>query len=491
MKRKKIERIVYNRLPPLLAVFPLLASAVRPVPELLIPLWAGIFALSVLSRIVFGAVFRCSLPPAAGRAFLYLNAGFLIAGLFLFRLARTGDRFGADPEKLTVWHGVLSADSRRLDYGRTGYNIRCDRASGNGFTVSVDCALFVTVKEGEKLRKGQPVTVTGRRSGHSFRASSVVRSGNLAPLPAARAVVSEKLTRTFFIEETSSGAFFEALLLGDRDDLNSVMTDIFRKSGCLHLIALSGMHLGILIGILRLCFGKVIPEKYLNVFLIPLLGIYVILTGSSPSLKRAYTMFTVSSAAGFCGIKLPPADVLCASLIVNALIYPQELYHPGMQLSFAAVFGIVFFSRRLQTSLCRWVPKAAAAPFAVSYAAQIGVAPFLFAMEGINPGGIIASVTVSPLLVLFMYVRFLSVAAALSGMNGIAFPAAGISDAVCDVIVTILKGFSAIPTLPLFPFGVLFFVPFFLIAAGERGVFKRVMLFFLRKKGRIGERSIG
>lgn len=488
MKRKKFDRAVYCLLPPLLAVLPLLISSALPVPERLFPLWAGLFGAAAAVYIfmrrsfLYAAVWR--------RAFLYMSAGFLIGAVFVLRLAGTQDRFGADPERLSVWYGVLSADSRRLDYGRTGYNVRCRQASGNGFTVSVDCVLFAAVKEGAKLRKGQPVTVVGYRSGSRFRASSVTEGGNLPLFWAVRASILETLSRTFFTEETSSGAFFEALLSGDRDDLNSVMTEIFRKSGCLHLIALSGMHLGILIGIVRLCFGKLIPGKYLNALLIPLLGFYVILTGSAPSLKRAYTMFSVSSVAGFSRIKLPLCDVLCMTLMINALLYPQEIFHPGMRLSFAAVFGIAFFARRLQTAFCRWMPKAAAAPPAVSYAAQIGVAPFLFAMDGVNPGGVAASILASPLLVLFMYIRFVSVSAAFAGMRGFALSAAWLSDIVCEAIVILLTFFSEIPTLALFPYGIFFFLPFALAVADGQRRGMPLRLFFLRKKSKIGRKGV-
>lgn len=464
---------------------PLLISAVVSASVPLFALWLSLFVLLLLCRLLLPKKIRRKVPAYGKRALLLGGVGFLVGALFVFRLAQTENRYGVDPQRLTGWSGVLSGDSRRLDFGRTGYNIRCREASGNGFTVSVDCALFVAVKEGEKLRQGQPVTVKGRRRGDYFFAESVTPQGGLSGIWAVRAAVLDRLTETFFVEETSSGAFFEALFSGDRDDLNSVMSEIFRKSGCLHLIALSGMHLGILIGILRLFFSKLLPEKWLNALLIPLLAMYVILTGGAPSLKRAYTMFTVSAAAGFRGVRLPLTDVLCLTLIINGLLFPQEIFHPGMQLSFAAVFGIAFLSRRLQTALCRFLPKSAAAPFAVSYAAQIGVAPFLFAMNGINPVGILASVLASPLLGLFMYLRFVSSSAALVGIESLALSLALLSDVLCHWMVVLLSFFACVPTLPLFPFGILFFVPLAATVTAECGFGRLLRLFFLPKKSKI------
>lgn len=490
MFEKKFRREIYLLLPAPAAVIPLVVAAAHPVPEKLLSLWCLLFCVSLL---FVPAVFflPCLKVGAAGKRLLFCTCiGFSVAAVFTVRFASSRDTFGADPRRLTEWRGVLTADSRRMDYGRTGYNVRCRKASGGGVTVSVDCNMFFTVKEGPKLRKGQPAVFKGVHRGNYFRVESVAADGVLPPLWAFRARILDRLTETFFIEETVSGAFFEALFSGDRDDLNSVMTEVFRKSGCLHLIALSGMHLGILVSLCRMTAGRIFPEKYLNALLIPLLGFYVILTGSAPSLKRAYVMFVISAFGGFFGVRLPPGDVLCVTLMINALLYPQEVLHPGMRLSFAAVFGIVFFSRRLQTSLCRCLPKAAAAPLAVSYAAQIGVAPFLFAADGVNPAGILASIAASPLLALFMYIRFSASAVALAGTDAAALGIARLSDFVCDMVVSPLVFFAGVPTLPFLPYGFLFFVPFAVIVCAEwSSVFLR-RLFFIRKKDKVKQEGV-
>lgn len=467
------------------AVIPLMISAAQRVPENRFSLWIVLWTVAVTVAAALRFLPFVNVGAAGKRLSVYICIGLAAAAVFTVRFAATRDTFGADPRRMTEWRGVLAADSRRMDYGRTGYNVRCREASGGGVTVSVDCAMFFTVKEGPKLRKGQPVVFKGAFRGDYFRVESVHVGGVMPPQWALRARVLDRLTETFFIEETDSGAFFEALFSGDRDDLNAVMTAVFRKSGCLHLIALSGMHLGILIVLFRLTVGRLLPEKYLNALLIPLLGLYVVLTGSGPSLKRAYVMFVISAFGGFLGARLPLTDVLCYALTVNALLYPQETLHPGMRLSFAAVFGIALLSRRLQTSLCRFLPKAAAAPLAVSYAAQIGVAPFLFAMDGVNPAGILASIAVSPLLALFMYIRFAASAVALAGAGTVALGMARLSDAVCDMIVSPLVFFAGVPTLAFRPYGFLFLVPFAVIVGAEWGGAVRRRLFFLRKKDKV------
>ena len=183
------------------------------------------------------------------------------------------------------------------------------------------------------------------------------------------------------------------------------------------------------------------------------------------------------------GKRLAMIDILCHSLTVNSLLYPQETAQLGMQLSFAAVFGIVLLARPLQTALCRRLPKAAAAPLAVSYAAQIAVAPLLFALDGLNPGGIFATILASPPMTFFMYLRFLSSAAALAGASAAGLLIARLSDIVYDGFVAVLIFFAKVPTFPLLPFGILFFIPFIWILFRERT--PRRGLSFLRKKSRI------
>lgn len=483
MKKKNLIRFGYIYLPPLLSVTPLTLSIAFPLLPALRLLWgAGAFLAVVYAA---AALFfpRIRPRPELLRAVVMLSVGFLTATVFCVRFSQTADRYGADPMRLTVWHGSLSGDSRRLDHGRTGYTVRCTRAEGTNFSVSVDCERFFIVRGGEKLRKGQPVSFAGCWRGEFFRVESMRVTGEPSPFWALRARLLQRFSDSFFIEETDSGAFFEALILGDRDELNSVLVSVFRDSGCLHLVALSGMHLAILIGAIRLVFARFVSQRILDAVSLPLLGFYVILTGSGASLKRAYTMFVVAAVVRPGGKRLAMIDILCHSLTVNSLLYPQETAQLGMQLSFAAVFGIVLLARPLQTALCRRLPKAAAAPLAVSYAAQVAVAPLLFLLDGLNPGGIFATILASPPMTFFMYLRFVSSAAALAGASAAGLLIARFSDVVYDGFVAVLIFFAKVPTLSLFPFGVLFFIPLIWILICER--MPRRGLFFFHKNSKI------
>ena len=284
MKKKNLIRFGYIYLPPLLSVTPLTLSIAFPLLPALRLLWGAGAVLAVVYAAAALFFPRIRPRPELLRAVVMLSVGFLTAAVFCVRFSQTADRYGADPMRLTVWHGSLSGDSRRLDHGRTGYTVRCTRAEGTNFSVSVDCERFFIVRGGEKLRKGQPVSFSGCWRGEFFRVESMRVTGEPSPFWAFRARLLQRFSDSFFIEETDSGAFFEALILGDRDELNSVLVSVFRDSGCLHLVALSGMHLAILIGAIRLVFARFVSQRILDAVSLPLLQPVLLLLSSQQPL---------------------------------------------------------------------------------------------------------------------------------------------------------------------------------------------------------------
>lgn len=470
MTNQKLIQFIYFSLPSIALVLPLIISMAVPHSFFLMMVWAMGFIISAAMIFILR---RKDYFEVIFRGICFLTMGFLIATIFHYRFYTSQDWLGVEESKVTHWKGVLESDSRSLDFGRVGYSVRCQKVGNGRFWVSADCSRFFVVKSSERLLKGQPVSVEAGMMKGYLRTEKVEAEGKPSRLWELRGRIIHRLSESFLIEQTASGAFFEALLLGSRDELNSVLEKVFKDSGCLHLIALSGMHLGILIGLIRWLLGKVIPLRWLDFLLIPLLGGYVILTGSGPSLKRAYMMFVVAVLCQPYGRRLPLTEVICLSLGLFALLYPLETQLLGMRLSFAAVFGIAFFSRPIQTELARWLPTALAAPLGISYGAQLAVSPFLFGLEGLNPGGLFASIIVSPLLVLFMYLRLGVSALFLGGFTSLAQRGGELTDMVYGGIVTPLVMFARIPTVELFPVGFLFYLPLV------------VLLFFSLKRGRM------
>lgn len=195
-----------------------------------------------------------------------------------------------------------------------------------------------------------------------------------------------KLRKTILTELARSGlrdrpkAMIEALVLGQRQNVDPEVTKSFRDAGVIHILALSGLHVGILLLILRFMSRRLLRFKYghwiQSVLLIVLLWSFALLTGMSPSIMRAVTMFSFVAI----GMNLKRKGSVYHSLTLSAfllLLYdPRLLFQVGFQLSYMAVFSIVLIQPVI-AGLWTWRNKVKDFfwnIFTVTLAAQIGVA---------------------------------------------------------------------------------------------------------------------
>ena len=136
------------------------------------------------------------------------------------------------------------------------------------------------------------------------------------------------------------GALAEALVLGDRRPLGARVR-VFRDAGLAHLMALSGLHLGLLAGAVIWAFGFLGRGRYL-LALLAALG-YLALAGASPSLVRAFLMLLAWSGFALFGKGRPdPRRVLPAAFGVQLVLFPHSAFSLGFWLSYLAVAGLVF-----------------------------------------------------------------------------------------------------------------------------------------------------
>lgn len=152
-----------------------------------------------------------------------------------------------------------------------------------------------------------------------------------------------------------------ALLTGDRSSLDDSVMNSFRDSGASHILALSGLHLGIIYGILlkvTSIFGKHPTVKAArSLIIISLCGIYTLATGASPSLVRAFLFILVNETARLTHRSNNPLRVYCAALFIQTAINPQVISSTGFQLSYLAMAGIFL----LYPALKKWYPQEEAA----------------------------------------------------------------------------------------------------------------------------------
>ena len=195
-----------------------------------------------------------------------------------------------------------------------------------------------------------------------------------------------QLRKTILTKLAGSGlrdrpkAMIEALVLGQRQNVDPEVTKSFRDAGVIHILALSGLHVGIILLILRFLTRRLLRLKYgrwiQSAVLIILLWSFALLTGMSPSIMRAVTMFSFVAV----GMNLKRKGSVYHSLTLSAfvlLLYdPRLLFQVGFQLSYMAVFSIVLIQPVI-AGLWTWRNKVKDflwSIFTVTLSAQIGVA---------------------------------------------------------------------------------------------------------------------
>ena len=144
--------------------------------------------------------------------------------------------------------------------------------------------------------------------------------------------------------DRDSNAMITALITGDKSGLPAHVGESFRISGASHILALSGMHLGVIYVILARTFSTFgnSPRAVLlrSSLVVAVSGYYTMMTGAGASIVRAFLFITLNEAARCTGRKRTPANVFCTSLMIQAALSPEVLESAGFQLSYLAMAGI-------------------------------------------------------------------------------------------------------------------------------------------------------
>lgn len=149
----------------------------------------------------------------------------------------------------------------------------------------------------------------------------------------------------------------QALLTGDRSGLPQAIVKAFRDSGASHLLALSGLHMGILYLLfdkLTVPLGSSPPARRCrSVLMMAAAGWFTLMTGAGPSVTRAFLYIAIGETLRLSGRPRDPVRVLSLALLVQLTIHPQAIRSVGFQLSYLAMAGIVF----LYPTLRAWYPE--------------------------------------------------------------------------------------------------------------------------------------
>ena len=186
-------------------------------------------------------------------------------------------------------------------------------------------------------------------------------------------------------------AVVRAMVLGDKSQLSSELRDDYSRSGASHLLALSGLHIGIIYGLLMCIVFFAKRQWFTQAVVLLVVWGYAVLVGLMPSVVRSACMITIYSLVSMTEGRRRSINVLALAAVVMLFVSPDSLWDLGFQMSFLSVLSILIITPKLlypfrNTSLksnviARWVLNM----FAVTIAAQLGTSPLVAYVFGRLP----------------------------------------------------------------------------------------------------------
>jgi competence protein ComEC len=397
---------------PALVAFAVTLSALYLLPA---PRWpllgAAAAALASAGIVLFftqsAAARRCGLFAMAAAAGLLLGA----ASLARMTSGVLGASLPARAEEITSFTVVLTDDSTLTQEGTTVVHgsLRAAASARHGVQGGARGGVAVFLdgddrrSRGEVLTIGVPLAPSARldeRGQFTARARlhQVVAEGFSSPAWEWRAGIRHWLHGAVAAAGYPSSALMEALLVGSREEVPTSLHEAFRRTGSLHILALSGLHVtvifGVFAGLLRFLKRPVLTFAIAAA----VLAGYQFVAGFLPSLLRATIMILVGGAARFLDRDGEPLGLLSLSGILVLLGDPWQAYSLSFQLSYLALAGILLVGPLVQRPLEGRLPRFLLVPLAMSVGAQAATLPLVVAAFGAwFPSGLVAGLLLVPL----------------------------------------------------------------------------------------------
>lgn len=217
-----------------------------------------------------------------------------------------------------------------------------------------DYRSFLHTKKIHWLLKGQGVDSVMVSTPESWNPLTLLRLNDKA-----RAILGMEMDQLF--QERHSG-YMKGLVLGMQDDLDADTFKQFSQLGLTHILAISGMHVAVYVGVLLFLFKRLRLTKEtaltVTLFLVP---IYVLLSGAGPSIVRAGLMSMIALLAARVGLLKDGLNILAASALVMLIWNPYMLLSVSFQLSFLVTLGLMVYVPLMNPQLSglpRWLQGA-------------------------------------------------------------------------------------------------------------------------------------
>ena len=336
---------------------------------------------------------------------VFLLWGALASLVIAFRYSPEPGLLPQSLSKVTALEGVLKGDARRTARGSYIYELKLEKVEMQNIVQDMRRTVTVFASAGkgfwgdavrfEKVHLG--------KDGASFSAKKVEHLGSRNTFFAIRRAAVQAFTDKIQLVYGKKSFLAEALLTGSRDNLDPMLKDQFRRAGVSHVLALSGMHLGI-IALFVFFIVRRFAGPRLSILAVNAVNVlYLLMAGISPSLLRAVIMFALVSLGKLMGARVNLLRVLVFTFSLSLMIFPEYFFSISFQLSFLALAGILLLTTPIAGSLGHFMPELLATGIACSLAAVIMTAPVTFYNFGVlYPAGILSSMVISPVVTLYM-----------------------------------------------------------------------------------------
>ena len=346
-----------------------LIAGVLPIPLF----WIWLIALICL---IGGIGFSHSRKTDARRArigWVFLFGAICACGMFRLKVVLTSPIPPDLYNQRVHFSGKMTYQPERGEQGEVGYANGTIRLVGNR-NLAVDAKLLIRFREPVPLRYGDRIEVEGvlrqpngqrNPGGFDYRAY-LARQGVFGILqsdPSGLQLLHWRESSRRWIERAINKLYHEhrihaqvlkGMLLGQRSELPPDILNAFRNSGSIHLLAVSGLHVGLIATIGFLGFSLLrLPRKATDLLTIIVVIFYACLVGFRPSVFRASLMVVIYLIARLIERDRDLFNLLALAALVLLLINPAQLWHIGFQLSFAAVAAIVYLMPKWEGFIAR------------------------------------------------------------------------------------------------------------------------------------------
>lgn len=194
------------------------------------------------------------------------------------------------------------------------------------------------------------------------------------------------------IQDSSRQALASGIIIGLKTKLDEHIYEQFQHAGIIHILSVSGLHLGIVLAIFQFVFG-LFPSKNKKMllaqtlFILIFIWIFALLTGFSAAVQRAAVMVTIYLVGKYINRKTSGLNLMFASAFILCCIQPSLIYDIGFQLSYLAIFGLIVFYPsfyKLMYFKNKWFDKLWQLS-CVSFAAQLATWPLILYQFGSFP----------------------------------------------------------------------------------------------------------